>query len=69
MTNSKPNADVAGPVKVGEFSPVETPIETGVHVTTAKDTAMNHSRRPVETGPTGSMTHADARVTIRDTRP
>jgi hypothetical protein len=35
-----------GPVDVGLFSPVVTPVETGVSVTTAEDSAMNHSHTP-----------------------
>jgi hypothetical protein len=45
-----------GPVNVGEFSPLNTPINTGEVVTTAKDTAQNHSKAPADPGPTGSMT-------------
>ena len=44
-----------GPVNVGEFSPLNTPLEPG-NVTTAQDTAQNHSKTPADPGPTGKMT-------------
>jgi hypothetical protein len=45
-----------GPVNAGEFSPVNTPVNTGEVVTTAQDTAMKHRQTPDTTGPTGKLT-------------
>lgn len=50
--------DRPGSANVGEFSPMYTPENTGEYVTIAADTAMNHSKNPVDTSPTGSMTKA-----------
>jgi len=53
-----------GPVNVGEFSPLNTPLNPG-NVTTAQDTAQNHSKTPADPGPTGSMTKThDAPIRI-----
>ena len=45
-----------GTANVGEFSPLNTPVNPGEKVTTAQTQAMNHSKTPSDPGPTGSMT-------------
>ena len=58
-----PDRDTAGPANVGEFSPMRTPERPGEIVSTAKDTAQNHSRAPVNTTRSGSMTRTYNNVT------
>jgi hypothetical protein len=45
-----------GPVDTGLYSPEVTPENTGVSVTTAQDTAMNHTHTPPRDYAKGSMT-------------
>jgi hypothetical protein len=56
-----------GTANVGEFSPLNTPENTGESVTTAADQAMNHSKTPADSGPTGQMTatHSAAIKVVR----
>jgi hypothetical protein len=46
----------AGSAYVGEFSPLNTPLETPERVTTASTQATLHSTSPADPGPTGGMT-------------
>ena len=63
-----PDRDTAGPENVGEFSPMRTPEKPGEVVSTAKDSAQNHRRSPVDTTPYGAMTRTTANIKIVDTR-
>jgi hypothetical protein len=48
--------EIAGTANVGEFSPLNTPLETSERVTTANTQATLHSTSPADPGSTGGMT-------------
>ena len=55
-----------GTANVGEFAPINTPLETPEVVTTAHTQATLHRQAPVDTAPKGSMTathNAPVRIT------
>ena len=45
-----------GTANVGEFAPLNTPLETPETVTTAHTQATLHNKTPADPGPTGKMT-------------